>query len=189
MPYLQISISCHTCTYLSLAIPASIYPLSYLHIYIPWHTCTYLSLGIPAHIYPLSYLHISIPCHTCTYLSPHPCTAPLPASSQQTPLAVFCWILCHGQSSSDSRDPPAPSSTPRTLLPIPPAAPASPIRHPGLLSSAEEKKMSDLDKDTLMDLFRKAVFIKPARSAGFSRIKKIPYQAPPNQLGPRKCTF
>ena len=31
--------------------------------------------------------------------------------------------------------------------------------------------------------------IKPARSAGFSRIKKIPYQAPPTQLGPRKCTF
>ena len=28
--------------------------------------------------------------------------------------------------------------------------------------------------------------IKPA---GFSRIKKIPYQAPPIQLGPRKCTF
>ena len=28
-----------------------------------------------------------------------------------------------------------------------------------------------------------------ARSAGFSRIKKIPYQAPPTQLGPRKCTF
>ena len=27
-----------------------------------------------------------------------------------------------------------------------------------------------------------------ARSAGFSQIKKIPYQAPP-QLGPRKCTF
>ena len=32
-------------------------------------------------------------------------------------------------------------------------------------------------------------FIKPARSAGFSRIKKIPYQAPPTQLGPRKCTL
>ena len=32
-------------------------------------------------------------------------------------------------------------------------------------------------------------FIKPARSAGFSRIKKIPYQAPPTQLGPQKCTF
>ena len=32
-------------------------------------------------------------------------------------------------------------------------------------------------------------FIKPAQSAGFSRIKKIPYQAPPTQLGPRKCTF
>ena len=32
-------------------------------------------------------------------------------------------------------------------------------------------------------------FIKPARSAGFSQIKKIPYQAPPTQLGPRKCTF
>ena len=31
--------------------------------------------------------------------------------------------------------------------------------------------------------------IKPARSAGFSRIKKIPYQAPPTQLGPQKCTF
>ena len=31
--------------------------------------------------------------------------------------------------------------------------------------------------------------IKPARSAGFSPIKKIPYQAPPTQLGPRKCTF
>ena len=31
--------------------------------------------------------------------------------------------------------------------------------------------------------------IKPARSAGFSRIEKIPYQAPPTQLGPRKCTF
>ena len=28
-----------------------------------------------------------------------------------------------------------------------------------------------------------------ARSAAFSRIKKIPYQAPPTQLGPRKCTF
>ena len=28
-----------------------------------------------------------------------------------------------------------------------------------------------------------------ARSAGFSRIKKIPYQAPPTQLGPQKCTF
>ena len=25
--------------------------------------------------------------------------------------------------------------------------------------------------------------IKPAQSAGFSRIKKIPYQAPPTQLG------
>ena len=33
------------------------------------------------------------------------------------------------------------------------------------------------------------LFIKPARSAGFSRIKKIPYQAPLTQLGPRKCTF
>ena len=33
------------------------------------------------------------------------------------------------------------------------------------------------------------MFIKPARSAGFSRSKKIPYQAPPTQLGPRKCTF
>ena len=32
-------------------------------------------------------------------------------------------------------------------------------------------------------------FIKPARSVGFSQIKKIPYQAPPTQLGPRKCTF
>ena len=31
--------------------------------------------------------------------------------------------------------------------------------------------------------------MKPARSAGFSRIKKIPYQAPPTQLGPQKCTF
>merc|ERR1712127_575336 len=31
--------------------------------------------------------------------------------------------------------------------------------------------------------------IKPARSAGFSLIKKIPYQALPTQLGPRKCTF
>ena len=31
--------------------------------------------------------------------------------------------------------------------------------------------------------------VKPARSAGFSRIKKIRYQAPPTQLGPRKCTF
>ena len=38
-------------------------------------------------------------------------------------------------------------------------------------------------------LSRGYVFIKPARSAGFSRIKKIPYQAPPTQLGPRKCTF
>ena len=28
-----------------------------------------------------------------------------------------------------------------------------------------------------------------AQSAGFSQIKKIPYQAPPTQLGPRKCTF
>ena len=26
-----------------------------------------------------------------------------------------------------------------------------------------------------------------ARSAGFSRIKKIPYQAPPTQLGPRNA--
>ena len=41
------------------------------------------------------------------------------------------------------------------------------------------------------------IFIKPARSAcarraaarSFSQIKKIPYQAPPTQLGPRKCTF
>ena len=31
--------------------------------------------------------------------------------------------------------------------------------------------------------------IKPARSAGFSRIKKIPYQAPPTQFGSQKCTF
>ena len=29
-------------------------------------------------------------------------------------------------------------------------------------------------------------FIKPAQSAGFSQIKKIPYQVPPTQLGPRK---
>ena len=33
------------------------------------------------------------------------------------------------------------------------------------------------------------LIMKPARSAGFSRIKKIPYQAPPTQLGPQKCTF
>ena len=31
--------------------------------------------------------------------------------------------------------------------------------------------------------------IKPTRSAGFSQIKKIPYQAPLTQLGPQKCTF
>ena len=37
--------------------------------------------------------------------------------------------------------------------------------------------------------YQQEKFIKPARSAGFSRIKKIPYQAPPTQLGPRKCTF
>ena len=41
----------------------------------------------------------------------------------------------------------------------------------------------------MFDLMLKKVFIKPARSAGFSRIKKIPYQAPPTQLGPQKCTF
>ena len=29
----------------------------------------------------------------------------------------------------------------------------------------------------------------PARKAGFSQIKKIPYQVPPTQLGPRKCIF
>ena len=40
---------------------------------------------------------------------------------------------------------------------------------------------------TLEKVLRK--FIKPARSVGFSRIKKIPYQAPPTQLGRRKCTF
>ena len=34
-----------------------------------------------------------------------------------------------------------------------------------------------------------ALFIKPARSKGFSPTKKIPYQAPPTQLGPQKCTF
>ena len=33
------------------------------------------------------------------------------------------------------------------------------------------------------------VIIKPAQSVGFWRIKKKPYQAPPTQLGPRKCTF
>ena len=31
--------------------------------------------------------------------------------------------------------------------------------------------------------------IKPARSVGFGRIKKIPYQAPPTQLGPQECTL
>ena len=35
----------------------------------------------------------------------------------------------------------------------------------------------------------KIIIIKPAGSAGFSRIRKMPYQAPPTQLGPRKCTF
>ena len=30
---------------------------------------------------------------------------------------------------------------------------------------------------------------KARAPAGFSRIKKIPYQAPPTQLGPQKCTF
>ena len=34
-----------------------------------------------------------------------------------------------------------------------------------------------------------SMLIKPARSPGFSRIKKIPYQNPPTQLGPQKCTF
>ena len=29
-------------------------------------------------------------------------------------------------------------------------------------------------------------FIKPARSSGFSQIKKIPYQAPPNSIGALK---
>ena len=33
------------------------------------------------------------------------------------------------------------------------------------------------------------VIIKPAQSVGFWRIKKKPYQAPPTQLGPQKCTF
>ena len=33
------------------------------------------------------------------------------------------------------------------------------------------------------------LIIKPLRSAGFSQIKKIPYQAPPTQLEPQKCTF
>ena len=32
-------------------------------------------------------------------------------------------------------------------------------------------------------------YINPALRAGFSRIKKIPYQAPPTQLGPQKCAF
>ena len=41
----------------------------------------------------------------------------------------------------------------------------------------------------LSDVFQIRLLMKPARSAGFSRIKKIPYQAPPTQLGPRKCTF
>ena len=43
--------------------------------------------------------------------------------------------------------------------------------------------------DIIYLITNKFNFIKPARSAGFSRIKKIPYQAPPTQLGPRKCTF
>ena len=29
----------------------------------------------------------------------------------------------------------------------------------------------------------------PERSSGFSRIKKIPYQAQSTQLGPQKCTI
>ena len=33
------------------------------------------------------------------------------------------------------------------------------------------------------------LLMKPAQSAGFLQIKKIPYQAPPTQLGPRKSTF
>ena len=32
-------------------------------------------------------------------------------------------------------------------------------------------------------------FFVSLSSPRFSRIEKIPYQAPPNQLGPRKCTF
>ena len=31
-----------------------------------------------------------------------------------------------------------------------------------------------------------ALVIKPARSVGFSQIRKIPYQGPPSQLGPTK---
>ena len=40
--------------------------------------------------------------------------------------------------------------------------------------------------DTLGIIFR---FIQPVRSVGFRRCKKIPYQAPPIQLRPQKCTF
>ena len=37
--------------------------------------------------------------------------------------------------------------------------------------------------------YQRWLIIKPARSAGFSQIKKIPSQAPPTQLGPQKCKF
>ena len=45
------------------------------------------------------------------------------------------------------------------------------------------------DQKLCQKLPETAIYQARAERVGFSRIKKIPYQAPPTQLGPRKCTI
>ena len=63
----------------------------------------------------------------------------------------------------------------------------------GELTDMIQKVTNSLMFETQIDFETVCVIfiIKPAQSAGagFSRIKKIPYQAPLTQLRPQKCTF
>ena len=49
----------------------------------------------------------------------------------------------------------------------------------------DDDKLWEGEKDQMSKVWKNLI-IEPARSAGarFSQIKKIPYQAPPTQLGP-----
>ena len=59
-----------------------------------------------------------------------------------------------------------------------------------ILKSCDMEKTVDSVCELLYDTYKVyQARAKRGRPQGFSRIKKIPYQAPPTQLGLRKCTF
>ena len=86
-----------------------------------------------------------------------------PISRCPPPLALVAWPA------------PLPSSSCSYLTPTYPRTSASSV--------------TGVNKNSVIFSYDWTFFYQARAKQGFSRIKKIPYQAPPTQLGPRKCTF